>query len=94
MTPDSSSAVSDKPEPRNGPDADLGATDSIGAAHGAVDNRSAQGEFLARGEQAWRDYLRTGQSRRASEVFDGIQKHIDARRQELLGNPGQARCAP
>ncbi len=50
---------------------------------GAMNYRRTQAEFLVRGEQAWQTYLRTGQSRPAREVFDGIQSCIDARRQEL-----------
>jgi hypothetical protein len=57
------------------------------AVCGAVNYRRTQAEFLARGEQAWRDYQRTGQSRPAGDVFDRIQNRIDARPQGLLAKP-------
>jgi hypothetical protein len=57
------------------------------AVRGAVKYRRTQGEFLARGEQAWREYQLNGESRPACEVFDRAQKLIDARRQELLVKP-------
>jgi hypothetical protein len=41
-------------------------------------------DFLVRGEKAWQEYLRTGQSRSASEVFRAVQVRIEARRSELL----------
>jgi uncharacterized protein (DUF433 family) len=44
---------------------------------------SAQAEFLARGEHAWQQYQRTGESRPAGEAFDQVQERIDARRQQL-----------
>jgi hypothetical protein len=53
------------------------------AVRGAVKYRVAQGEFLARGEQAWQEYLRTAQSCPAGEVLDRIQERVDAWRQEL-----------
>lgn len=49
-----------------------------------VNYRRIQAEFLARGEGAWQEYQRTGQSRPAAEVFDRIQGRIDARRQALV----------
>lgn len=57
------------------------------AVRGAVNYRRTQAEFLARGQQAWQAYQRTGQSHPAGEVFDRIQKRIDARRRELLAKP-------
>jgi len=57
------------------------------AVRGAVNYRRAQAKFLARGERAWREYQRTGQSIPAAEVFDRLQSRIDARRQELLTKP-------
>ena len=48
--------------------------------------RSREAEFVARGEQAWADYLRTGQSRPAGQVFDRIQERIHARREWLAEN--------
>lgn len=41
-------------------------------------------EFLARGEAAWQEYLRTGYAVPVDEVFDRIQAAIDARRAVLL----------
>lgn len=40
------------------------------AVRGAVNYRRTQAEFQARGEFAGQDYLRTGQSHLAAEVFD------------------------
>lgn len=54
------------------------------AVRSAVNYRRTQAEFLARGEQAWQAYLRTGVSKPAGEVFDGIQERIEARRREML----------
>lgn len=66
----------------------LGDTETISAfveqaVRSAVNYRRTQAEFLARGEQAWQEYQNSGQSRPAGEVFDRIQKRIDARRQAL-----------
>ena len=57
------------------------------AVRGAVNYRRTQVEFLARGEEAWQEYQRSGQSLPASEVFDRIQNRLEARRQELLIEP-------
>jgi hypothetical protein len=57
------------------------------AVRGAVNYRRTQAEFLARGERAWQEYQRAGQSRPAGEVFDRIQERVDARRQEFLAKP-------
>jgi hypothetical protein len=85
-------AVRIEPELRNELEAVLSETETISsfvehAVRGAVNYRRTQAEFLARGEQAWQEYQRTGQSRLAGEVFDRIQNRIDARRQELLTKP-------
>jgi hypothetical protein len=53
------------------------------AVRGGVEHRPTQAEFQARGEQAWQDYLRTGQSMSVDDVFDRILNRIEARRQEL-----------
>ena len=53
------------------------------AVRGVVEHRPPRAAFRARGEQAWQDYLRTGQSMSADDVFGGIQSRIDVRRQEL-----------
>jgi len=53
------------------------------AVRRAVDFRRVQTHFLARGESAWQDYLRTGVSHPVDEVFDRLQARIDARRREL-----------
>lgn len=42
-----------------------------------------QREFLARGETAWSEYQRTGQSCPAAEVFEGVEARIALRRREL-----------
>jgi hypothetical protein len=52
-----------------------------------VNYRRTQAEFLARGERAWQEYQRAGQSRPAGEVFARIRERIDARRQEFLAKP-------
>lgn len=44
----------------------------------------AESAFLARGEVAWQEYLRTGILYPVDEVFDRIQNRIDAKRRELL----------
>lgn len=59
---------------------------STSAADGAcraVERCRVQGEFYARGDIAWQEYLRTGVSHPVAEVFDRIQARIDARRREL-----------
>lgn len=59
---------------------------STSAADGAcraVELCRVQGEFYARGDTAWQEYLRTGVSHPVGEVFDRIQARIDARRREL-----------
>ena len=53
------------------------------AVRGAVNYRRTQAEFLARGEDAWQEYLRTAQSSSSGEVFDRIRVRIEARRQQL-----------
>lgn len=85
-------AVRVDPELRNELEAVLGETETISAfveqaVRGAVNFRRTQAEFLARGEQAWQEYQRTGQSRPVGEIFDRVQKRIDARRRELLTKP-------
>jgi hypothetical protein len=85
-------AVRIEPELRNELEAVLSETETISsfvehAVRGAVNYRRTQAEFLARGEQAWQEYQRTGQSRPAGEVFDRIQNRIDVRRQKLLTKP-------
>lgn len=57
------------------------------AVRRAVNYRRMQARFLARGEQAWLEYQRTGQSRSVDEVFDRIQELIDARRREMRTMP-------
>ncbi len=83
-------AVRVDPQLRSELEAVLGEAETLSAfveqaVRGAVHYRRTQAEFLARGEQAWQDYQRTGQSSPAAEVFDRVQQRIDARRQELLG---------
>lgn len=85
-------AVRIEPELRTELEAVLGETETISAfveqaVRGAVNYRRTQAEFLARGEQAWEEYRRTGQSRSAAEVFDRIQGRVDARRQQLRAKP-------
>lgn len=66
--------------------ADAGGPVSTSAADGAcraVELCRVRGEFYARGDTAWQEYLRTGVSQPAAEVFDRIQARIDARRREL-----------
>ena len=82
-------AVRVAPELRNQLEAVLDGNESISAfveeaVRSAVNYRRIQAEFLARGEGAWQEYQRTGQSRPAAEVFDRIQGRIDARRQALV----------
>lgn len=85
-------AVRVEPELRDELEAVLGETETISAfvdqaVHGAVNCRRTQPEFLARGEQAWQAYQRTGQSHPAGEVFDRSPKRFDARRREQLAKP-------
>jgi hypothetical protein len=66
----------------------LSETETIGsfieqAVRGAVRYRRAQAVFQDRGQAAWQEYLQTGQSRSATEVFDQIQGRLDARRRGL-----------
>jgi Arc/MetJ-type ribon-helix-helix transcriptional regulator len=56
-----------------------------GAVRRAVEFRRVQAEFHARGEASWQAYLRDGQSKSSEEVFAGLQKKIDAKRKQLLG---------
>jgi hypothetical protein len=51
--------------------------------------RKAQTEFLRRGEAAWQDYLKTGLSVPADEVFARLQAALDAKRAVLVagGSP-------
>ena len=82
-------AVSVEPELLEALEAVLGETETISAfvvqaVRGAVNFRRTQAKFLARGEQVWQEYQRTGQSCPASEVFDRTQGRVDAQRQELL----------
>ncbi|WP_177239527.1 YlcI/YnfO family protein [Variovorax sp. PDC80] len=81
-------AVRVEPELRAELEAVLGAEETIStfvadAVRRAVDFRRVQTEFYARGEAAWQEYLRTGVSHPAAEVFDRMQARIDARRREL-----------
>jgi hypothetical protein len=85
-------AVSVEPEFQIELEGVLGETETISsfiehAVRGAVNYRRTQAEFRARGERAWQDYLRAGQSRPAAEVFDCIQLRIDARRRDMLTRP-------
>ena len=85
-------AVRVESELRNDLEAVLNETETISsfveqAVRGAVNYRRTQAEFLARGEQSWQEYLRTGESHPASEVFDRIQDRINARRRQLLAKP-------
>jgi len=85
-------AVRVEPDLRNELEAVLDANETISAfveeaVRNAVNYRRTQAEFLARGEQAWQDYQRTGQSRPAAEVFDQIQARIHARRLALHSQP-------
>ena len=57
--------------------------DGIPGGCSAMSYRRIQVAFLARGECAWQEYQRAGRSRPASEVFDNVQRCVDARRQEL-----------
>ena len=54
------------------------------AVRDAVNYRRVQAEFLNRGEKAWQEVQRTGGAIPADEVFDPIEKRIEARRQQLL----------
>lgn len=47
----------------------------------------AQVDFPERGERAWQNYLKTGVSIPAVEVFARLEKRIEARRRELLKKP-------
>jgi hypothetical protein len=76
-------------ELRNELEAVLGEAETIErfieqAVRGAVSYRRTQAEFLDRGERAWQEYLHTGGSSPAGDVFERIQNRIDARRHELL----------
>lgn len=50
----------------------------------ATSGGHAQSEFHARGERAWQEFLRTGQSCTAAEVSARLQSRIDAKRRELV----------
>jgi len=85
-------AVRIEPELRHELKAVLGETETLSAfveqaVRGALNYRRTQMEFLARGEQAWQAYQRTGQSRPVADVFDRVQQRIDARRQALSAKP-------
>ena len=56
----------------------------IASVQQAIEARRIQAEFLAQGEAAWQQYQRTGVSHPVDEVFDRIQRGIDAKRRELL----------
>lgn len=82
-------AVRVEPELLNELEAVLGDNETVGefveqAVRSAVRSRRTQTEFPARGEEAWRQYQRTGQSGPVVEIVDRVQTRIDARRQELL----------
>ncbi len=81
-------AVRVEPELRQELEAVLGDNETLSgfveqAVRGAVSYRRTQAEFLARGEKAWQDYQQTGNSRPAGDVFDEVQRRIEARRQQL-----------
>lgn len=52
----------------------------------AVDYRRAQAEFHARGEAAWLEYAKTGESHRAGEVIGELRELLGIRRQQLTGS--------
>jgi hypothetical protein len=81
-------AVRIAPELKHELQAVLGDTETLSAfvekaVRDAVNFRRTQMEFLARGEQAWQQYQKHGQSRPADTAFDDIQQRIDARRNAL-----------
>lgn len=61
----------------------------VDAIRGAVAYRRVQAVFLARGESAWLEYQRTGESRPADEVLDRLEERILARRRELGDTTGR-----
>ena len=54
------------------------------AVRDAVNYRRVQAEFLSRREKAWQEVQHTGGAIPSDEVFDRIEKRIEARRQQLL----------
>jgi hypothetical protein len=49
----------------------------------AVEFRRVQASFHERGEQAWRQYQRTGASLAADDVLVKLQSKVDAKRKKL-----------
>lgn len=49
----------------------------------AVEFRRVQHDFHARGEAAWQEFLRTGESVPADQVLAKLQAKLDARRAQL-----------
>jgi len=49
----------------------------------AVEFRRVQDDFHARGEAAWQEFLRTGESVPADQVLAKLQTKLDARRKQL-----------
>jgi len=81
-------AVRIAPELKHELQAVLGDTETLSAfvekaVRDAVNFRRTQMEFLARGEQAWQQYQKHGQSQPADAAFDDIQQRIDVRRNAL-----------
>jgi predicted transcriptional regulator len=56
------------------------------AVRRAVERRRVEAAFHARGEAAWREYLRTGQAVPAEQVIAKLQARLDSRRKALSGN--------
>jgi predicted transcriptional regulator len=53
------------------------------AVRRAVEYRRVQAAFLAKGDQAWDEFQRTGQAIDADEVLATLQGRLDARRRQL-----------
>lgn len=85
-------AVRIEPELRHELEAVLSNSETISsfveqAVRDAVNYRRVRAEFLARGEQAWQAFQDSGRSKPAADVFDNIEKRIEARRRQLLAKP-------
>ena len=53
------------------------------AVRRAVEYRRVQAAFLAKGDQAWAEFQRTGQAIDAEDVLATLQGRLDARRRQL-----------
>ena len=49
----------------------------------AVEYRRAQAEFHARGEAAWQEYQRTGETIPAQQITQALRKQLEAKRKQL-----------